>query len=624
MVNAMNQPDRDRYIALTSSIVQMTLKGKIRSKDQVFQMLQDGVDASDADVFEICLAEQITEVEQQAKQTQDELKQAKATRSLRALQTIQGEWARWKQENQSSNLLADALQKILSAAEGDRLSVILQWLDPNREPALSLAQWQELAKKMQQFGQFSAGAASSFDQAILNAIQEWQRLEPDLMSWAYEQPGQMIGFEGIGQRGPWRVWGAKAQRPVVQSLFKHLALERSPLDWLSDPEYAPTSLESEEMLELAIVLRCLQQGLVAWFEKRVYEARLGSTLAMSTFLTFAVLWSQLAIAVLRHRAVGGTATVLSEACFQITLQILRSFAQRSYFPLYGGIFASFSGQYLRNALDYLDEPLKRVSGTQEKARILTLLGYSARALGNSDRAVQLHQKALEIAQEAGDRPCQVANLNHLARMHTMQQDYATAIDYSQRAVIVSREAGDRLGEANALATLGYSEVFQAQQLERMDAELYETAIDRLLQGLQLAEKLGDRQSQAVCLSSAGLAYIALGQHETALRFLEQAITTAQATGDTYLQAISLSYLAEAYTALENNQAAILAAGLGMYLLEQMGSSLWRQPANLLRVLRGRQGEDAFRALLETQRPKFVASIGVDGFDHIGSLLRESA
>ncbi|MBF2078934.1 MAG: tetratricopeptide repeat protein [Synechococcales cyanobacterium T60_A2020_003] len=619
----MTQPDRDRYLSLINSIVQMTLKGKIRSKDQVFQMLQEGVDVSETEMFEACMGDRLTQF-QTASKTSDELQQAKATRSLRALQTIQSEWERWKQDNQASNVLADALQKILSTPNGDRLSVILQWLDPNRDPTLTLAQWQELAKKMQQFGKLSGGESSlQLDQAILNGIGEWQRIEPDLMSWVYDQPGRALGFEGVGQRGPWRLWGTKAQRPVVRSLFQHLSLERSPLDWLSNSEHAPSTLDAGDILELAIVLRCIQQGLVAWFEKRVYDARLGGTLAMSSFLTFAVLWSQLAIAVLQGRAVTGSATVLSDACFQITLQILRSFAQRSYFPLYGGVFASFSGQYLRDALDYLDEPLKRAEGTQEKARILTLLGYSARAMGNLDRATALHHQALDIAQTAGDRPCQIANLNHLARIATLQQRYAEAIDFSQRAVIVSREAGDRLGEANALATLGYSEVFQAQQLERMEAEIYESAIDRLLQGLQLAEKLGDRQSQALCLSSAGLAYIALGQSETALQFLEQAIAAAQATGDTYLHAISFSYLAEAQLSLDNLDAAMVAGGLGMYLLEQIGSSLWRQPANLLRVIRGRQGEDSFQTLLETQRPKFVAAIGVDGFDHLITLLTDS-
>ena len=93
------------------------------------------------------------------------------------------------------------------------------------------------------------------------------------------------------------------------------------------------------------------------------------------------------------------------------MQILRSFAQQKYFPLYGGIFASFSGDSLRSALNYLDEPLRTVEGTQEKARILTLLGYSLRALGQLEVAKAFQEQALEIARAAGDRACEIANLN---------------------------------------------------------------------------------------------------------------------------------------------------------------------------------------------------------------------
>ena len=152
------------------------------------------------------------------------------------------------------------------------------------------------------------------------------------------------------------------------------------------------------------------------------------------------------------------------------LQILRTFTQRPYFPLYGGIFASFSGSYLRDALDYLDAPLRSTAGTQEKARILTLLGYSQRGLGRYDRSLNFHQQALEIARNAGDKTCEIANLNHLSRTYVQQQNYSEAINYSQRALIFSRQTGDKTGEANALVNLGYSEVMQAKQteIERQD------------------------------------------------------------------------------------------------------------------------------------------------------------
>ncbi|MER3590071.1 MAG: hypothetical protein C4322_21685, partial [Mastigocladus sp. ERB_26_1] len=58
--------------------------------------------------------------------------------------------------------------------------------------------------------------------------------------------------------------------------------------------------------------------------------------------------------------------------------------------------------------------------------------------------------------------CEIANLNHKSHICVAQKDYSQAINYSQRALILARQTGDRTGEAHALATLGYSEVFAAQ------------------------------------------------------------------------------------------------------------------------------------------------------------------
>jgi tetratricopeptide (TPR) repeat protein len=194
----------------------------------------------------------------------------------------------------------------------------------------------------------------------------------------------------------------------------------------------------------------------------VYDSKVGAKLSISTFIVFAVIWSQLAIA-LNQALMSSRREILVNGCFQVSLQILRTFAQQDYFPLYGGVFASFSGNHLRDALNYLDEPLRRVEGTQEKARILSLLGYSLQVQGLYDRANSFHQQALEIARQAGDRICEIATLNHLSRLCVAQKIYNDAINYSQRALILSRQTGDRLGEANALANLGYSEVFQAKE-----------------------------------------------------------------------------------------------------------------------------------------------------------------
>ncbi|BAY18107.1 hypothetical protein NIES2109_07020 [Nostoc sp. HK-01] len=602
-------PLRDRYLALIDEIVQLTLQGKISSVEMVYQMLQKNITSGTGEIFELALSDRLSNIQSQVDSEKDELKKAKANRSLRAIKTIQNQWQRYWEQNKAIEAIALAVREITTASADERLATFLRFTDPNQKQPFNSSQLHQLAKGLQQFAQLDTDIEQIL-QGIMRGLAGWQKLQDHLISWMYEQ-NRELGFGGVpGENGPWAIWAKKVNSEFPQALFRSLALEQSAIEFAQQQR----RLTLSDWVEMALILQYLQRGLVSWFDQQPYNVQAGSKLSISTFLTFAVIWSQLA------SGFGNTAAIYGDGGSQIMLQILRNFAQRAYFPLYGGIFASFSGSYLRNALDYLDEPLRQVEGTQEKARILTLLGYSQRALGQYQRSINFHQQALEIARYAGDRPCEIANLNHLSRTYVQEKDYGEAINYSQRALILSRQAGDRTGEANALVNLGYSEVMQAQQLEQIEPESYEMPINYLEQGLKLLDKLGDIQSKALCLSSLGIAYLVIDEAPTAIKYLEDGFKTAQTCGDLYLQGRNLAYLAEAYYQLQNAEKAIYTGGLGMYLLEQIASNEWKQPAGLLTILQGQIGKEAFQSMLQQHRSKIMAIIGVDGYDHIPALL----
>jgi len=600
---------RDRYLALIDEIVQTTLKGKISSVEQVYQMLLKGVSSGTGEIFELALSDRLDAAQSLVNSEKDELKKAKATRSLRAIKTIENQWQRTQEQNKANNAIASGVQEITQESS-DRLAALLRVIDPNRKYPLSLQQLQQLAKSLQQVSENQE--ILQLSEGVTRGLASWQRLSDNLLGWMYEENRSSIGFGGVpGENGPWASWEKIVNSPLIQALFHTLAMEQSAIQFAQQQRFITDS----DWVELTLVLQYLQRGLVNWFDQQAYNIKAGSKLSISTFLTFAAIWNQLAngfVSISRY----------SNASSQVLLQILRNFAQRPYFPLYGGIFASFSGSYLRDALDYLDEPLRQAEGTQEKARILTLLGYSQRAMGQYDRSIGFHQQALEIARNASDRPCEIANLNHLSRTFVACENYTEAINNSQRALILSRQAGDRTGEANALVNLGYSEVMQAQQLKQIEPETYEMAINYLQQGLKLSEQLGDIQSKALCVSSLGIAYLVTEQPQLAIKHLEDGFNTAQTSGDLYLQGLNLASLAEANYSTANFTRAIYTGCLGMYLLNQITSQEWRKPAALLTILQGQIGAEAFQNALQQHRPKIIAVIGVDGYDYIPQLLEE--
>ncbi|MDK2410401.1 tetratricopeptide repeat protein [Aphanizomenon sp. PH219] len=609
-------PLREHYLALINDIIETTLKGKISSVEQVYQMLLKGITSGTGEVFELVLSDRLNTIQSQVDSETDELKKAKATRSLRAAKTIQTQWQRWQEQNKATEVISLSMREITTATADERLTALLRATDPNLKYPLNLSQLQQLAKSLQQF----AGANQDFQQiadGINRGVTSWQKIQANLLNWMYE-PKSSLGFGGIpGENSPWASWAKVVNSEVPQAFFEILAKEQSAIEFAQQQQQISLS----NWVELTIVLQLLQRGLINWFDsygalryQQAYDIKAGPKLSISTFLTFAVIWSQLA------SGFQNQAIIYSNGASQIMLQILRTFAQRPYFPLYGGIFASFSGSYLRDALDYLDAPLRSAEGTQEKARILTLLGYSQRGLGRYDRSLDFHQQAVEIARTAGDKTCEIANLNHLSRTYVQQENYGEAINYSQRALIFSRQTGDKTGEANALVNLGYSEVMQAKQTEISEPEVYESAINYLEQGLKLAEKLNDLQSQALCFSSLGIAYLVTAQYPSAIKYLENAFKIAQISGDLYLQGRNLAYLAEANYLMANYEKAVYSGSLGMYLLEQIASDEWRQPAALLTIIRGQITTDKFQLLLQQNRPNIIAIIGVDGYDYIPSLL----
>ncbi len=80
----------DRYGELIDRIVDTTLKGKIRSKVQVYKMLVKNIEPGTGEIFERTLQGKITATEAELET------KIKASRILRELQTIEGEWERWQ------------------------------------------------------------------------------------------------------------------------------------------------------------------------------------------------------------------------------------------------------------------------------------------------------------------------------------------------------------------------------------------------------------------------------------------------------------------------------------------------------------------------------------------------
>ncbi len=145
------------------------------------------------------------------------------------------------------------------------------------------------------------------------------------------------------------------------------------------------------------------------------------------------------------------------------------------------------------------------------------------------------------------------------------------------------------------------------------------AVGYLKQGLTLAERDGDRHSEALCCVSLGIAYNVQADYTQAIAFFEQGLKAIDAVGDLALRGRTYRQLSEAHYGMKQVEQATFYGVLGMYLLHQIESPQWRQAAGLMTVIQGQHPED-FSTALEKYQSQLKAVIGVDGYDAISELL----
>ncbi len=611
----------ERYLIFVDRIIINIENGKLLSKEHVYRILSESLESGTGEIFERALEQQTNLLQANFAAQTDEVKQAKTNQKLRAMKILEDAWEQWQNNYQLQDTCTRGLQIILKAEPQERLLTLMQVLDPNHTPVFERQHLQLLSQLLQKSAETLADDAEAFTLrqfaiGLTRGLADFDRLEGSLVSWLYESQRQ-VGFERSKVTGPWHSWAQLITSPLPRDLFAGQASNQS----AAAIAISQLSIDISAWVELSILLRYLQNGLVRWFDQQLYDAKAGLHMTGVTFVAFAMIWGELSSGFQNAQQLSERdRQSLAKICFRLSLQTLRTFAQRENFPLYGGVFASFSGESFRETISYLDQPLKEAENTQEKARILTVLGYSKAWMGHHRDAIALHQEAVNLAREVGDQRCEIANLNHLSRISLMPTDFIASESYAQRALILSRQHGDRQGEANALANLGYSEVMIARQQESVAPEDLETAIAHLERGQKLSEQLNDLQNQALCWVGLGTAYIAIAQPSQAQIALEKGLALTQQIGDRDLQALSHAYLGETFYQLNQSELTVYHACLGMYLLEQRQSKAWQQSAALVVILQGKLGDEDFANLLQKLRSHLIALIGVDGFDHLPNLV----
>nr|WP_281367958.1 tetratricopeptide repeat protein [Nonomuraea typhae] len=168
---------------------------------------------------------------------------------------------------------------------------------------------------------------------------------------------------------------------------------------------------------------------------------------------------------------------------------------------------------------------------QARGWVATSLAEAYRWLRQYERSQRVFERGLVLQQEAGDRHGQawaVAGLGFLAVDCGRLQD---AHDYARQALALFQEVGDRHGEASALFTL--ADAYHGW-------ERHDDTLNVLVTSLKIFQDIGNHDGQGLALAKIADTYTALGDHERALTYLDQSLHARRLAGSRWGEADALA------------------------------------------------------------------------------------
>ena len=214
---------------------------------------------------------------------------------------------------------------------------------------------------------------------------------------------------------------------------------------------------------------------------------------------------------------------------------------------------------------------------QHAVAIPAAMGSFLRAHGHWDQAAALHQVALTVARQAGDRPAEASALVELGVVQHLAGDYPAAAASHQQALALYRDLDNPLGQAFALGNLGivqrlagdypaaaashqqalalfrhldslYGQAFVRHDLGVVQwlTEDYPAAAASLTEALALYRDIGDRGGQAEALNSLGELLSRTSTSHRARDHHTQALAIARDIGDPLQEARALEGIGQCH------------------------------------------------------------------------------
>jgi CHAT domain-containing protein/Tfp pilus assembly protein PilF len=189
------------------------------------------------------------------------------------------------------------------------------------------------------------------------------------------------------------------------------------------------------------------------------------------------------------------------------------------------------------------------SVTEEARRL-----FGHRTAASLRQAIVAGERCASMWRELSDSEMEAECLEHVGRSHRLLNQQDAAMPFFLRALELTRSVHDRLGEGQALASLG---------LVAQDKGDAKTALDHYQAAVEIFHATGSLLEEGRSLNNIALIYSQQGDQNHAIEFFNKSLALARSTMNRELEAITLQNLAvehkragEFNLALDYNQQAL--------------------------------------------------------------------
>ncbi len=224
--------------------------------------------------------------------------------------------------------------------------------------------------------------------------------------------------------------------------------------------------------------------------------------------------------------------------------------------------------------------------------------------GDYDLAIQLAGRALHEAETVGESEIILKVCVYISAYYMRHNQLPSAVSYSERGLLLARQAGDRYRESQLLNTLGMVAMEQrdlAAARSRFETSLriaresgnlqalalplnnlgmvtgyqgdFSAALGYYEQSLAISRQIGNRAGEGIALGNLGWAAGTLGEYGKARDYSGQQLRIAQEVGDRYSETYALINLSAYTGALGDYNTSLQAAEDGLHLSQQIGECM---------------------------------------------------